>query len=71
MAGPARARAATVLAGEGRDRARRLAARSLVHGLASLILEGNVAPGPGQDVAALARAVTAELRPDDVAGPTA
>lgn len=64
----ARGRAAAVLEGEGRDRVRRLAAWSLVHGLASLVLEGNVAPGPGQDVAALAREVTAQLRPDDVAG---
>ncbi|GAA2856904.1 TetR/AcrR family transcriptional regulator [Pseudonocardia halophobica] len=64
----ARGRAAAVLEGEGRDRTRRLAAWSLVHGLAALVLEGNVTPGPDQDVAALAREVTAQLRPDDVAG---
>ncbi|MHA6624139.1 TetR/AcrR family transcriptional regulator [Pseudonocardia sichuanensis] len=40
-----------------------LAAWSLVHGLAALILEGAVAPEPGSDVAALARAVTGHLRP--------
>jgi AcrR family transcriptional regulator len=62
----ARGRAAAVLEGEGRDRDRRLAAWSLVHGLASLVLEGNVEPGP--DVAGLARRITTQLRPDDVAG---
>jgi AcrR family transcriptional regulator len=40
-----------------------LAAWSLVHGLAALILEGAVTPDPGTDVATLARAVTARLRP--------
>ena len=40
-----------------------LAAWSLVHGLAALILEGAVPPKPDADVAALARAVTARLRP--------
>jgi len=40
-----------------------LAAWSLVHGLAALILEGAVAPEPGSDVATLARAVTDRLRP--------
>ncbi|GAA4700083.1 TetR/AcrR family transcriptional regulator [Pseudonocardia yuanmonensis] len=62
----ARGRAAAVLEGEGRDRPQRLAAWSLVHGLASLVLEGNVDPGP--DVAALARQVTAQLRSDVTAG---
>src|SRR6201991_1676529 len=36
---------------------------SLAHGLAVLILEGAVAPHPGTDVAALARAVTQRLGP--------
>jgi AcrR family transcriptional regulator len=40
-----------------------LAAWSLVHGLAALILEGAVTPEPGTDIATLARAVTARLRP--------
>jgi hypothetical protein len=40
-----------------------LAAWSLVHGLAALILEGAVPMGPDADVAELARAVTALLRP--------
>ena len=51
-------------AGSGReDPTTALAAWSLVHGLAALLLEGAVAPGPGSDVATLARAVTAHLRP--------
>jgi AcrR family transcriptional regulator len=44
------------------DEAAPIAAWALVHGLASLILEGNVRPGPGEDVASLARAVTGHLR---------
>jgi AcrR family transcriptional regulator len=44
------------------DAAAPVAAWALVHGLASLILEGNVQPGPGEDVASLARAVTGHLR---------
>ncbi len=40
-----------------------LAAWSLVHGLAALILEDAVPLKPDADVAALARAVTARLRP--------
>jgi AcrR family transcriptional regulator len=43
-------------------RGRVLAAWSLVHGLAVLLQEGLVAPAPGEDVAALARAVTGQLR---------
>lgn len=39
-----------------------LAAWSLVHGLAILILEGAVTPEPGSDVATLARSVTGHLR---------
>lgn len=39
-----------------------LAAWSLVHGLSALLVEGTVAPEPGSDVAALARAVTGRLR---------
>lgn len=45
------------------DRARRLAAWSLVHGLASLLLEGNIRLEPGVTVEGLARAVTAQLGP--------
>ena len=45
------------------DRAIPLAAWALVHGLASLLLEGNVKPEPGSDVEALARAVTRQLAP--------
>ena len=44
------------------DAAAPVAAWALVHGLASLLLEGNVRPGPGEDVASLARAVTGHLR---------
>jgi hypothetical protein len=44
------------------ERAAPIAAWALVHGLASLLLEGNVRPGPGEDVASLARAVTGHLR---------
>jgi AcrR family transcriptional regulator len=43
-------------------RAAPIAAWALVHGLASLLLEGNVQPGPDEDVASLARAVTGHLR---------
>lgn len=39
----------------------RLAAWALVHGLASLLLEGNVTPEPGGTVEDLARAVTRQL----------
>ncbi|OZM82671.1 TetR/AcrR family transcriptional regulator [Pseudonocardia sp. MH-G8] len=50
--------------GSGRgNSATALAAWSLVHGLAALLLEGAVAPEPGSDVATLARDVTAHLRP--------
>lgn len=38
-----------------------LAAWALVHGLANLLLEGNVTPEPGQTVEDLARAVTHQL----------
>jgi hypothetical protein len=38
-----------------------LAAWALVHGLASLLLEGNIRLEPGQDVESLARAVTGHL----------
>jgi len=38
-----------------------LAAWSLVHGLASLLLEGNIRLAPGDDVESLARAVTGHL----------
>jgi AcrR family transcriptional regulator len=38
-----------------------LAAWALVHGLASLLLEGNIRLGPGDDVETLARAVTGHL----------
>ncbi|GEL19510.1 TetR/AcrR family transcriptional regulator [Pseudonocardia asaccharolytica] len=44
-------------------RGRVLAAWSLVHGLAVLLQEGLVAPGPGEDIETLARAVTAQLAP--------
>jgi AcrR family transcriptional regulator len=51
-------------AGSTRDAAATaLAAWSLVHGLAALILEGAVPLKPDTDVAELARAVTARLRP--------
>jgi AcrR family transcriptional regulator len=42
-----------------------LAAWSLVHGLAALILEGAVPLKPDADVVAVARSVTARLRPPD------
>lgn len=45
------------------DRSRRLAAWALVHGLASLLLEGNIRLEPGVRVEDLARAVTRHLRP--------
>lgn len=44
------------------DAAAPVAAWALVHGLASLLLEGNVQPAPGESVEALARAVTGHLR---------
>jgi AcrR family transcriptional regulator len=51
-------------ASRGRDEATTaLTAWSLVHGLAALILEGVVPVTPEMDVEALARAVTARLRP--------
>jgi AcrR family transcriptional regulator len=50
------------LAASAGGRGRVLAAWSLVHGLAVLMQEGLVVPGPGEDVAAVARAVTAQLR---------
>jgi AcrR family transcriptional regulator len=43
------------------DPATALAGWALVHGLSALLLEGSVQPAPGQDVAALARAVTGRL----------
>ena len=43
------------------DEAPALAGWALVHGLSALLLEGSVQPEPGQDVAALARAVTGRL----------
>jgi AcrR family transcriptional regulator len=45
----------------GGDTATPLAAWSLVHGLASLLLEGNIRLEPGDDVESLARAVTGHL----------
>jgi hypothetical protein len=42
--------------------ARVLAGWALVHGLATLLQEGNVVPSPGDDIAALARCVTRQLR---------
>ena len=45
------------------NRSRRLAAWALVHGLASLLLEGNIRPEPGVGVEDLARAVTRHLGP--------
>jgi AcrR family transcriptional regulator len=44
------------------DPAAPIAAWSLVHGLASLLLEGNVKLPPGETVESLARAVAAHLR---------
>jgi len=44
------------------DAAAPVAAWALVHGLASLLLEGNVRPGPDDDVESLAWAVTGHLR---------
>lgn len=38
-----------------------MAAWSLVHGLATLVLDGAIAPQPGTDLEALARAVTHRL----------
>ncbi len=43
------------------DRVRALTAWSLVHGLATLVRDGAVAPGPGDDLEGLARAVTRAL----------
>jgi Tetracyclin repressor-like, C-terminal domain len=55
-------------AGSTRDAAiTALAAWSLVHGLAALVLEGAVPLKPDADVAELARAVTSRLRPPDEA----
>jgi AcrR family transcriptional regulator len=51
-------------AGDGRgldDGVHRLAAWALVHGLASLLLEGNIHMAPGDSVEGLARAVTRHL----------
>ncbi len=45
------------------DRSRRLAAWALVHGLASLLLEGNIHMEPGASVEGLAEAVTRHLGP--------
>lgn len=45
------------------DRSRRLAAWALVHGLASLLLEGNIRMEPGASVEGLAEAVTRHLAP--------
>jgi AcrR family transcriptional regulator len=45
------------------NRSRRLAAWALVHGLASLLLEGNIRPEPGVSVEDMARAVTRHLGP--------
>jgi AcrR family transcriptional regulator len=53
-------------AGQGSDSdnpSRRLAAWALVHGLASLLLEGNIRLEPGDSVEGLAQAVTSHLRP--------
>jgi AcrR family transcriptional regulator len=44
------------------DPAAPVAAWALVHGLASLLIEGNVRPGPDGDVESLAWAVTGHLR---------
>jgi hypothetical protein len=41
-----------------------IAAWALVHGLASLLLEGNVRLSPGETVESLARAVAGHLRAD-------
>jgi AcrR family transcriptional regulator len=45
------------------DSSRRLAAWALVHGLASLLLEGNIRMEPGAGVEGLAEAVTRHLGP--------
>jgi AcrR family transcriptional regulator len=47
----------------GSDATTPLAAWAIVHGLASLLLEGNIRLAPGDDVESLARAVTGHLRP--------
>jgi AcrR family transcriptional regulator len=57
----AKERANAILREGGPDRSRRLAGWAMVHGLAALVLEGNL--DPGEDVASLARAVTAHLSP--------
>lgn len=58
----ARGRAGAALQdGAGGDATTALTGWALVHGLSALLLEGSVAPEPGQDVAALARAVTGRL----------
>ena len=48
---------------DGSGAATPLAAWAIVHGLASLLLEGNIRLEPGDDVESLARAVTGHLRP--------
>lgn len=58
----ARDRARTLLRAGTDDPVRALAAWSVVHGLASLLLDRTVTPVPPPDVGALARAVTAHLR---------
>ena len=58
--------------GSGPDNSsHQLAAWALVHGLASLLLEGTIHVDPGDSVEGLARAVTRHLRPpaDDAAAP--
>ncbi|WP_216870404.1 TetR-like C-terminal domain-containing protein [Modestobacter excelsi] len=45
------------------DRIRALTAWSLVHGLATLVRDGAVAPEPGTDLESLTRAVTHALTP--------
>ena len=56
-------RASAAPHGAPRHRAEVLSPWALVHGLAALLQEGNIAPDPGEDVAALARAVTRRLQP--------
>jgi AcrR family transcriptional regulator len=57
------------LGGTAADPATPVAAWALVHGLASLLLEGNVHPEPGGDIESLARAVTGQLRAAGAASP--
>ena len=52
-------------AGAPAERGRVLGAWSLVHGLAVLLQEGLVTPGPGQDVETLARTVLFVPRPQE------